>query len=498
MRRTGIAAAALAAAAVAAAPAHGAVKITTTPGLFPPFSRHVSDYVIRCQPGKPVRVDVDATGGDRVKVGGKHARGGRFERHATREPDAALTIGVRRHGTTRDYHVRCLPKDFPAWQFESHGRAQAQWYLIAPVGAHAYGYMALFDRRGVPVWWWHSTSWAPWDGKLLPDGRIAFARFFNDHFGLRGSLDAYEVRRLDGALVRLVRTPGQSTDTHDMQEMPNGDYLVDTYIRRDGADLSPRGGPKHATVYDCQIEEVTPAGKVVWRWNTKNHIPLSWTTGDDTSGWWAVNGHRDENGHRDTYDLVHVNSMEPDGDGLIVSARHTDSVFEIDRATGKIEWKLGGTHVPGKSLKVLGAPRGFGGERLFSGQHDARLWKDGSLTVFDNGSQGNRPPVADRFEIDAAHHTARLVERITNPEAKESVAMGSARKLDAGNWVVDWGGLPLVTEQTPGGRVVRRFWFSGWHFSYRAVGIEPGRLSAKSLRRGMDRMVAARRTAEGR
>jgi hypothetical protein len=481
--------------AVAVTPAGAAVEISANPGLRPAFDRATTDYVSRCVAGTPLRVSVHASDGDRVSVGSGKRHGGHFERLVSRAPDEAFTIRVRSGEATTSYHVRCLPLDFPNWTFQTTGQAQAQWYLIEPTGPHAFGYMAFFDTNGTPVWWWHSAAWGPWDGKLLADGTVAFARFFNDHFGLRGHGNAYEVRRLDGSLVRRVRTPGSSTDTHDLQQLPNGHFLAITYVRRDNANLSPRGGPKRATVFDCEIQELTPDGKVVWRWSSKDHIPISWTTGDHTRGWWEKNGSRDAHGKRDTWDLVHVNSVEPDADGLIVSARHLDAVFRIDRASGKIDWKLGGTRVPGKSLEVLGAPAGYRGARLFGGQHDARLWKDGSLTVHDNGTERSRPPLADRFVVDAKNRTATLVERIANPEIPESQAVGSARKLDGGNWLVDWGGSPIVTEQTPSGAIVRRFLFQDQHWSYRAVPIEPGRLSAAALRRGMSEMVAARRGA---
>jgi Arylsulfotransferase (ASST) len=300
------------------------------------------------------------------------------------------------------------------------------------------------------------------------------------------------VRRLDGRLVRLVRAVHNPTDTHDLQQLPNGNFLVIAYRRRCCVDLSSRGGPSRATVFDCEIQELTPGGKLVWKWSSRDRIPLSWTTGDQSSGWWATNGSRNDQGVRDTWDLVHINSVEPDGDGLVVSARHTDSVFRIDRATKRIDWKLGGTQVLGKSLTVPGWPPT---QSLFGGQHDARIWKDGSLTVHDNGSWRYRPPVMYRFDIDMITRTATIREHITNPEVDSSTAIGSTRKLEGGNWVTSWGASPIVTEQDETGAVVRRFVFAGNRWSYRAVPIEPGRLTAAALRHGMDKMVAARRTA---
>ena len=81
------------------------------------------------------------------------------------------------------------------------------------------------------------------------------------------------------------------------------------------------------------------------------------------------------------YDYFHVNSIavEPNGN-FLVSARNTHTVYEIDRKTKKVLWRLGGK----KSDFKLGA-----GVR-FAWQHDARRQADGTITIFDNGAA---PPV---------------------------------------------------------------------------------------------------------
>jgi hypothetical protein len=471
----------LACCAAAAPAATAKVEITTGPALRPAFSAKVSDYVVRCVPGKRVRVAVNATGGDSVKVAGTRRRGGRFERRLERATGEDFALRVESGGRTRTHHVRCLPRDFPGWHVERHGSAQAQWYVIDPVKKDPQGYIAIFDTRGTPVWWLYSPSWGPWDGKLLPDGHLAWARWWVDNFGVRDAA-AYELHRLDGSLVRTVRTVGNPTDTHDMQQLPNGNFLALTYRRRCCEDLRAHGGPQDAEVFDGEIQELTPRGQRVWSWSSKDHIPLSWTRKE----WWELERKTVpvQSPLENAWDLVHLNSVEPDGDGLIVSSRFMDSVFRIDRATGKVDWKLGGKHVPGKSLKVVGKHP----SPLLGGQHDARLWKDGSLTVHDNASWTDNGPAADRFAIDRHKRTARLVERVQNPDVTYETAIGSARKLSHGDWVVSWGPSPEVTEQRESGAIVRRFRFDG-RFSYRAFPIEPGRLSASELRRGMDAMA---------
>jgi hypothetical protein len=82
---------------------------------------------------------------------------------------------------------------------------------------------------------------------------------------------------------------------------------------------------------------------------------------------------------------------------------------------------------------------------------------------------------------------------VTEPDVSSSKWGGSARKLPGGHWVVCWTGTPLITEQTPAGTVLLALRFTGEERSYRAQPLEPGRLSAAQLRRGMDRMVGAKR-----
>jgi hypothetical protein len=180
------------------------------------------------------------------------------------------------------------------------------------------------------------------------------------------------------------------------------------------------------------------------------------------------------------------------GDGVIVSARHANAVLRIDRATGRVDWKLGGSYVPGRSLTVVGVPPG---EPVFSGQHDARLRGDGTLTVFDNRSRTSDAPAAVRFRIDPVARTATRIERISNPDVAQSHFGGSARKLPGGNWVVAWGGTRLFTEQTPRGDVVLALRFEAEHFTYRVDPLPSGRLSAADLRHGMDRIVRTQAAA---
>jgi hypothetical protein len=450
------------------------VRLSASPKLYPGFDPALTDYVVRCDPERPVVLSIRADG-EKVAVGDRAARAGEFEVRLRRRTGEGFT--VRRAGAT--HHVRCLPRDFPVWAAERHAEPEAQWYVVTPVRREEpRGYVAVFDSNGVPVWWRGRSRYRPWDAKLLPNGNLAWTRYLGDPFGAQKQV-AYEERRLDGRLVRLIRTVGTPTDTHDLTRLANGNSYVLSYRRRDvPVDLTEYGGGPRARVLDAEIQEITPKGRVAWSWNSKDHIPLS-DTGDR---WWP------RIRTRYGWDPVHANSVEPDGDGVILSARHADAIYRIDKKTGAIDWKLGGS----RRAVSLTVPGHVGDELLFAGQHDARLYGDGTLTLFDNGSRTTRPPRAVRYRIDPVTRTATPLETVVYPAATYSGAVGSARKLPGGNWAVYWGGTRFYTEQTPDGAAALTLTFPA-RGGYRHVPVLPGRVSARELRRGMNRMAAAKR-----
>ena len=342
------------------------LSIDADPGLYPDFSPSATDYVTRCD-DDPVDVDVAAPAGTDVAVAGAGARSGRFSQSVPLEIGAAFTLTVTgpQAGT---YHVRCLPTDFPDWTFSRSGQPSQQWTLLALSKGTAH-YATFVDENATPVWWL-SHARTQLDAKLLSDGTVAFARGEATPFGQDDT--AYEIHELDGTLARTLVTVGADTDHHDLQELSNGNYLLMTYRPRDHVDLSGHGGPADATVLDAELQELNPAGALVWSWNSKDHIALS-----ETGPWWQTVRNQ-PNRLRDgrlAYDIVHINAVEPDGDGLLVSMRHTDGVYRIRRSDGRVLWKLGGTATP-ESLAVSGDPR----PQTFSGQHDVRRLGDGSVT----------------------------------------------------------------------------------------------------------------------
>lgn len=379
-RLLGLAAAVLVLLGGATACQPGGLAITTDPALYPTFQRAVIDYVNRCDPASPTDVSVNAPAGTTVSVDGQPARSGSFTTQVSQDVGDRFTLRVADDASTTTHHVRCLPQDFPPWRAERTGVTQSQYYAtVLPLSfAPAGGYGILFDTNGVPVWWTENRK-----------RTTLFSLLPNKHFGIELIDGPAQELALDGSVVRSVDTVGGPSDFHDFILLPNGNYVLVT-AQEELADLSVWGPPYEADtpVINHVFQEITPAGAVVWSWNAAEHIPVTETTTTWRAEPEPVTG---------LADPWHYNSVEWAGDGIIISFRHLDAVYKVVKASGNIAWKLGGTTRP-ESLVVVDDPV-FTAGGSFSGQHDARLLPDGTVTVFDNGSRKGRAPRDVRYRL---------------------------------------------------------------------------------------------------
>jgi len=377
-----------------------------------------------------------------------------------------------------------LPADFPSWRFESLRPAPPGLFVVtvSPPGARN-SWLVVFDDEGKPRWWYHADT-RVLGGQVLGDGSLVWARSFGDGYGLDPRM-AHEVRSESGKLLRLVRTKGSIVDGHEYRELPGGNVLLDTYVP-ETADLRRFGGPKRAAIVSAEVQEVDPAGKVLWRWNSRGHISLR-----ETGRWWrSVLSNPRRRLQREAFDPVHINSIEPRGSGeVIISTRHTDAVYGIDRASGEIKWKLGGTPT-GKSLRVTGDPA----TKLLGGQHDARIDRRGRLTVFDNGKDRPRRPRVVFYRLDLNQGRALYRGQLNDPQVRRSHCCGSARETSDGGWLVSWGDNPLVTRFDPEGRIAFRLHLPS--STFRAVPVPEEATSVAQLSRGLAAMRARRGEAD--
>jgi Arylsulfotransferase (ASST) len=448
-------------------------------GLLPPFDSDETRYVTRCGPrNAPLRLDPGP--GVTIQIGSQVFRNGSFRYMPDVVPGDDFAFTVAEGTVSRSYRVRCLPTDFPRWDFQAIRPVHDDLFVVSVKSRRqAPQWLIVFDTRGVPRWWYrpgHRVLWA----QILRDGSIAWARSFGDGYGLRPRM-AFEVRTTSGRLLRLVRTRGSIIDGHELRETGDGRFLVDSYVP-DTADLRRVGGPRKGAIVAAGVQELDQQGHVEWQWNSRGRVKL----GETRLRWWArvlANPRRRLGGLR-TFDPVHINAVEPRGrDEVIISARHTDAVYGIDRSSGNIAWKLGGRGRAG-GLEVIGDPA----DKRFGGQHDVRIADDGSLSVYDNGKlRAFRPRVAF-YRLELGRNRALFIGQLRDPLVRTSQCCGSARQLSGGGWLVDWGDNPLITGFDSAHRLAFRLRLPVPTF--RAIPVPPGAATAADLDRSMERMLA--------
>ena len=213
------------------------LEITTQPTISPAFNPTIPDYVVRCQDGSPINVNVTAPAGMQVDVDGQGPRTGTFSTSVLLQQGQDFGIIAGPGAGAGSYYVRCLPYDLPTSTFQKFSEPQTEWFTAAPFAKTNFqpppagvspNYTFIFDRNGVPIWWFKSLSHRR-TSLVLPNGNVAT---------LRGGNDGGWERRLDGSSVRLLRaesgTRRRSSRAHAaaQRELPDHDVEGAQRIQR--------------------------------------------------------------------------------------------------------------------------------------------------------------------------------------------------------------------------------------------------------------------------
>src|SRR5699024_11157516 len=184
---------------------------------------------------------------------------------------------------------------------------------------------------------------------------------------------AGEVVILDDSYQEIARVgmggelPKDSSDLHETTITDDDTMFLLSYVKTQ-TDLSEVGGDADGWVWEGVVQEVDIAtGEPLFEWRSLDDVPVEQSEAEFKDG----EGTEDE-----PYDYIHLNSVSEDDDGssLLVSARNTHAVYQLDRKTADLNWVLGG--------KASDFEMGEGA--TFAWQHDAQRRSDGTLTLFDN------------------------------------------------------------------------------------------------------------------
>lgn len=223
------------------------------------------------------------------------------------------------------------------------------WVHPVPAGEQALDFRAQ-PYLGKPVLtWWQGTLAAPPLSTLPAGSPQAGARFciYNQHYL---------------QLKKVIAVGGWTVDPGAFLLTRRNSALFIAY-KTVPADLAPCGGPAAGEVEDAEIQEVSlTTGVLRFSWDMLEHVPLSQSeTAPPATGVW---------------DPYQVNSVQELRHGrLLVSARNTWAVYELERATGKTLWQLGGRDSTFKQTPTA----------AFSWQNDVQLRHGDEVSMLDDG-----------------------------------------------------------------------------------------------------------------
>jgi Arylsulfotransferase (ASST) len=269
---------------------------------------------------------------------------------------------------------------------------------------------------------------------------------------------------------------GAARQNHDWARLKNGNTLLLVAIPR----AVPGLGPK--VIGDQAIYEVTPAGKIVWKWIAGDHLR---EFGFPPAGM-AYLRERVKRNPPEPYGYLEINDMQVlgqnhwhnsgdvrfDPDNIMIDSRKGNVVLIISKQTGHVVWRLGpvfpgSEFSPDQRIGDTKVPRPVD---QISGQHNAHLIAQGlpgagNLLLYDDEGGAGFPPAA--LGIYAG---SRILE--IDPVKKEIVwqyngessgrptwsfftsFVSNAARLPNGNTLIDEGMNGRIFQITPDGTIV--------------------------------------------
>ncbi len=318
-----------------------------------------------------------------------------------------------------------VPRDFPQATVTVN-RHPGEGYLFLEY-ARVPHYALILDNWGAPVWYRRGRGGQ--DFRVQPNGMITETQYvgYDQNF--------HRVKEFHA-------TNGYQTDSHELQVLEDGGYLLLGLRTIRNVDMSQvvEGGRASAMVHETCVQEFTADDELIFQWR-------SWENYDVAD----IGPEEVENVRASSVRVSHLNAIDVDEDGhILVSSRHVSEITKIHRRTGEVLWRLGG---PNSDFVFVGDPLNG-----FSCQHDIRVVGRNRYTLFDNGNDHD-PPVsrAVEYELDPDPNvmTATLVWEYRASPDRYAYHQGNAQRLPNGNTLINYAlpQYPKVTEVNPSGEI---------------------------------------------
>ncbi|MGC4041102.1 MAG: aryl-sulfate sulfotransferase [Flavobacterium sp.] len=325
------------------------------------------------------------------------------------------------------YMIHYLPADMPKINLNAKNNPADGYIFVSlfemmSVGSSEYSYLAILNNDGFPVFY-----------KKIPQTAVFNFKSYDTPGGRRYSYNAVntvgKVIVMDGNFdeikqLELLPNNGHGSypaENHDFLYFDDNHYVIPAYVGRSGVDLTAFGGGNSVTLTEVVLQEIQD-NQVIFEWNSGNYPEFIAASDPIYQAQFS----------NPRVDYFHFNSIavDPADNNFIISARHTNQIYKINRTTGAIMWRFGGNN---DDFNLTG-------NQIISHPHHATMLPNGHLLLFDNGVTKNPPQsrIAE-FALNQNTMTANLVFEYKETGRYFDI-MGSAQKLANGNYLIGWGG----------------------------------------------------------
>ena len=269
---------------------------------------------------------------------------------------------------------------------------------------------------------------------------------------------------------------GAARQNHDWQRLANGNTLL---LVTEPVIIEVLGDVE---VGDQGIYEVTPEGELVWSWMARDHLHEFGFSQEGLAYLRALLAHNP----RDEWGYLELNNMQTLGnnkwydqghaefhpDNIIIDSRKGNFVLIIEKATGKVVWRIGpyqNNPFTNPDLRIINRVLPRKVDQL-AGQHHAHFIAEGlpgagNILLLDDQGGGGYPPVSlgvyagsRILEIDPV--TREIVWQYTAEDSGYPVwtfftsFVGSVQRLPNGNTLVNEGMNGRIFQITRDGEIV--------------------------------------------
>lgn len=357
----------------------------------------------------------------------------------TAPPPVTILTSQRGFGSGEDFFITPTgdPTAYAAGPEILGTNGQPIWFHAVPQGDAATDFRTQ-TYLGQPVLTW-------WQGTEAGGVGNGTDYIYNDHYQQIATVNAGD---------------GLNADAHEFYITPWNTALITAY-QPSTANLSSIGGPPNQAVVNGVVQEIDIAtGKVLWQWNSADHVPYSASEQPLPSS------------PSETWDWFHVNAVHLNTDGdLLIDARNTWAAYDVKPRSGNIEWTLGGKDSSFRPQAVAGQTLDGAGE-IFAWQHDPEALGDGNYTFYDDEATIGAPELsysrAVTVHLNQWTKVATLLSSDDQPEGLSATSQGNAQTAADGDLVVGWGSLPYFSTFDPRGSLVFNAEFPTGVNTYRA------------------------------